>query len=141
MARPKAKIDMVELEKLCSMKCTDEEIAAWFGVCTRTIERLRKNPKFSESMNQSKAKGRVSVRRSLFRLAAAGNIAAAIFLAKNVLGYRDVVRNEQSGPEGGPISIEVQTDLSQLTDEELNQLRNIAGKTGRDPQMANNQEG
>ena len=141
MARPKAKIDMVELEKLCSMQCTDEEIAAWFGVCTRTIERLRKNPKFSESMNQSKAKGRVSVRRSLFRLAAAGNIAAAIFLAKNVLGYRDVVRNEQSGPEGGPISIEVQTDLSQLTDEELNQLRNIAGKTGRDPQMANNQEG
>jgi hypothetical protein len=141
MARPKAKIDMVELEKLCGMQCTDEEIAAWFGVCTRTIERLRKNPKFSESMNHSKAKGRVSVRRSLFRLAAAGNIAAAIFLAKNVLGYRDVVRNEQTGPEGGPISIEVQTDLSQLTDEELNQLRNIAEKTGRDPRMAKNQEG
>jgi hypothetical protein len=92
-------------------------------------------------MNHSKAKGRVSVRRSLFRLAAAGNIAAAIFLAKNVLGYRDVVRNEQTGPEGGPISIEVQTDLSQLTDEELNQLRNIAEKTGRDPRMAKNQEG
>lgn len=140
MARPKAKIDPVELEKLCGMQCTDEEIAAWFGICTRTIERLRKNPKFRESMDQSKAKGRVSVRRALFRLAASGNIAAAIFLAKNVLGYRDVVRNEQTGPEGGPISIEVQTDLSQLTDEELDQLRNIAEKTGHDPQ-AKNQEG
>src|ERR1035437_3596935 len=83
MARPKAKIDMVELEKLCGMQCTDEEIAAWFGVCTRTIERLRKTAKFREVMDQSRAKGRVSVRRSLFKMAAGGNIAAAIFLAKN----------------------------------------------------------
>ena len=132
MARPKAKIDPVELEKLCGMQCTDEEIAAWFGVCTRTIERLRKNPNFRESMDQSKAKGRVSVRRALFRLAASGNIAAAIFLAKNVLGYRDVVRNEQTGPNGGPISIEQRPDLSQLTDEEINQLQIIAAKARRD---------
>jgi hypothetical protein len=132
MARPKAKIDPVELEKLCGMQCTDEEIAAWFGVCTRTIERLRKTAKFRESMDQAKAKGRVSVRRSLFRLAASGNIAAAIFLAKNVLGYRDVLRNEQTGPDGGPISIESRPDLSQLTDEELSQLRVIADKAGRD---------
>src|SRR5580698_10421636 len=105
MPRPKAKIDMAELEKLCGMQCTDEEIAAWFGVCTKTIERSRRKAQFRDVMDHGKAKGRVSVRRSLFRLAAAGNIAAAIFLAKNVLGYRDVVRNEQTGPEGGPISI------------------------------------
>jgi hypothetical protein len=89
MARPQAKIDIVELEKLCGMQCTDEEMAAWFNVSTRTIERRRKNPRFNEVMEQAKAKGRVSVRRMLFRLAAAGNVAAVIFLAKNVLGYRD----------------------------------------------------
>jgi len=91
MARPEAQIDLVELEKLCGMQCTDEEIGAFFGVSTRTIERRRKEKQFSEIMERAKAKGRVSVRRSLFRLATAGNIAAAIFLAKNLLGYRDVV--------------------------------------------------
>jgi hypothetical protein len=132
MARPRAEIDMVELEKLCGMQCTNDEIAAWFGVSTRTIERLRKTVRFRESMDQAKAKGRVSVRRSLFRMAAANNIAAAIFLAKNVLGYRDVVRNEQTGPDGGPIAIEQRPDLSQLTDEEINQLQIIAEKAKRD---------
>ena len=39
-----AKIDLVELEKLSGMQSTDEEIAAWFGVTTRTIERRRKSP-------------------------------------------------------------------------------------------------
>ena len=41
MARPEAKIDLAELEKLCGMQCTDEEVAAFFGVSTRTIERRR----------------------------------------------------------------------------------------------------
>src|SRR5580704_19028431 len=128
MPRPKAKIDIVELEKLCSMQCTGEEIAAWFAVCTKTIERLRGKIQFRDVMDQGKAKGRVSVRRSLFRLAAAGNIAAAIFLAKNVIGYRDVIRNEQTGADGGPISINSRPDPSRLTDEEINQLQIIAEK-------------
>ncbi len=113
MPRPKVKIDMTELEKLCSMQCTDEEIAAWFGISTRTVERRRATAKFAEVMDQARAKGRVSVRRSLFKLAAAGNIAAAIFLAKNVLGYRDVLRNEQTGPEGGPILLSLVEALQQ----------------------------
>jgi hypothetical protein len=129
MARPEANIDLVELEKLCGMQCTDEEIAAFFGVSTRTIERRRKVKRFSEVMDRAKAKGRVSVRRSLFRLAAAGNIAASIFLAKNLLGYRDVVNTEHSGLAGGPIQIAAKPDLSQLTDEELQQLRTFAHKT------------
>src|SRR5215471_16780299 len=116
MARPESKIDLAELEKLCGMQCTDEEIAAFFGVSTRTIERRRQVKKFSEVMEQARAKGRVSVRRSLFRLAAAGNIAAAIFLSKNLLGYRDVVNTEHSGPDGSPIQIARKPDLSQLSD-------------------------
>jgi hypothetical protein len=106
MARPEAKIDPAELEKLCAMQCTDEEIAAFFGVSTRTVERRRKIQRFSDVMEQARAKGRVSVRRNLFRLASNGNVAAAIFLAKNLLGYRDVVANEHSGPDGRPISID-----------------------------------
>ena len=135
MARPEAQIDLAELEKLCGMQCTDEEIAAFFNVSTRTIERRRKVQRFSEVMDRAKAKGRVSVRRSLFRMAAKDNVAAAIFLSKNLLGYRDVVNTEHTGLDGGPIRIAAKPDLSNLTDEELEQLRAIADKTlppGRD---------
>jgi hypothetical protein len=128
MARPEAKIDPAELEKLCAMQCTDEEIAAFFGVSTRTVERRRKVQRFSDVMEQARAKGRVSVRRNLFRLANNGNVAAAIFLAKNLLGYRDVVANEHSGPDGKPISIDSRPDLSHLSDEELEQLQSFAEK-------------
>jgi hypothetical protein len=129
MGRPESKIDLAELEKLCTMQCTDEEIAAWFSVSIRTIVRRRRNAKFSAIMDQAKAKGRVSVRRNLHRLANNGNIAAAIFLAKNLLGYRDVVANEHSGPGGSAIEIAAKPDLSQLSDEELLQLRSITEKT------------
>src|SRR5437868_2975282 len=129
MARPEAKIDPVELEKLCAMQCTDEEIAAFFGVSTRTIERRRKVKKFNEVMERAKAKGRVSVRRALFRLANNGQIAAAIFLSKNLLGYKDYLNSELTGTAGGPIQIASKPDYSQLTDEELRQLRAIADKT------------
>jgi hypothetical protein len=69
----------------------------------------------------------------LFRLAAAGNIAAAIFLAKNLLGYKDFVNNEHSGPDGAPIQIATKPDFSQLSDEEIRQFRALAEKT-RNPQ-------
>ena len=135
MARPKAKIDLVELEKLCGMQCTDEEVAAVFGVSTRTIERRRSVERFHEIMDRAKAKGRVSVRRNLFRLANGGNVAAAIFLAKNLLGYKDVVNTEHTGLAGGPIQIAAKPDYSQLTDDELKLLRQFGQKTlhpGRD---------
>ena len=128
MARPKVKIDLAELEKLCGLQCTDAEIAAFFGVSTRTIVRRRRVQKFNEIMENARAKGRVSVRRALFKLANAGNVAAAIFLSKNLLGYRDVMNTEHTGLAGGPIQISAKPDLSQLSDEELQQLRAIAGK-------------
>jgi hypothetical protein len=104
MARPKVKIDLGELEKLCVLQCTDDEIAGFLGVSTRTIERRRKARRFREVMERGKAKGRISVRRHLFQLADQ-KAAAAIFLAKNLLGFKDVIANEHSGPEGAPIPV------------------------------------
>jgi hypothetical protein len=80
-------------------------------------------------MEQGKAKGRVSVRRALFKLANAGNVAAAIFLSKNLLDYKEVVNTEHTGLAGGPIQMANKPDLTQLSDEELDQLRGIANKT------------
>ena len=64
----RADIDLNELEKLCSLQCTDEELAHWFGVTTRTIERRRLEPKFAEVMERGKAKGRISIRRLQMKL-------------------------------------------------------------------------
>jgi hypothetical protein len=128
MARPRAKIDLVELEKLYGLQCTDKEAAAFLGISVRTLERRRKEKKFGEAADAAKAKGRVSLRRLLFRSASSGNIAAIIFLAKNLLGYRDVINTEHSGLDGAPIQISA-PDFSKLSDEELQQLRAIAEKT------------
>ena len=129
MPRPRVKIDLVELEKLCGIQCTDEEIASFFNVSKRTIERRRDIEKFREVMDQGRAKGRVSLRRILFRQAANGNVAAAIFLSKNLLGYKDIVTNEHSGPNGSAIQLSTKPDYGQLTNEELEQLRTLAEKT------------
>ena len=129
MARPEAKIDLAELEKLAGMQCTNEEIGAFFGVSKRTILRRCQSEKFRDIIEQGRAKGRVSVRRALFKLANAGNVAAAIFLSKNLLGYKDYFSNEHSGPGGAPIAIEARPDFSKLSNEELKQLRAIADKT------------
>jgi hypothetical protein len=121
-------IDLVELEKLCALHCTDEEIASFFGVSTRTIENRRKQRGFAEVMKRGRAKGRISVRRSQMKLLEAGNSTMGIWLGKLLLGQREVVTNELTGSAGGPIGIASKTDLSRLTDDELQQLRELAIK-------------
>src|SRR4030088_3131431 len=91
-----AKIDLAELERLSAMQCTDEEVAAWFGVTTRTIERRRKNAKFAEVMNRGRAKGRISVRRQQLKLLEAGNATMGVWLGKQILGQTDEIRHDVS---------------------------------------------
>jgi hypothetical protein len=91
-----AKIDLAELERLSAMQCTDEEVAAWFGVTTRTIERRRKNAKFAAVMDRGKAKGRISVRRQQLKLLEAGNATMGVWLGKQILGQTDEIRHDVS---------------------------------------------
>ena len=129
--RKPVKIDLEQLEKLCSLQCTDEELASVLGVSERTIERRKNQPAFAEAMARGKAKGKVSLRRNLWALAAKGNPAANIFLAKNLLNMRDYFVNELSGPDGGPIAIGPAPELGGLTDEELKTLGTILSKAER----------
>ena len=131
MARPRTKIDLTEMEKLYGLQCTDKEVAAFLGISVKTLERRKKIAKFAETTESAKAKGRVSVRRMLFAQGAKGNVAAAIFLAKNLLGYKDYFTNEHSGPDGGPIVIGPAPELGELSDDELKQLAVLVGKTER----------
>jgi hypothetical protein len=134
--RPKAgrkpvNIDLEQVEKLAAIQCTEVEIASVLGVSERTIERRKQQPDFAEAMARGKARGRVSLRRNLWSLANKGQPAANIFLAKNLLGYKDYFANELSGPNGGPITIAPAPELKELTDDELKQLSVLVGKTQR----------
>jgi hypothetical protein len=131
MGRPKLRIDITELEKLYQLQCTDKEVAAFLGISVKTLERRKKVEKFADAMDGAKAKGRVSVRRMLFTLGAKGNVAAAIFLAKNLLGYKDVVANELSGPNGAPIAIGPAPELERLNDDEIRQLASLVSRTSQ----------
>jgi hypothetical protein len=105
--RKRVNINMVDVERLAALQCTAVEIASFLGVSVRTIERRKSQPAFAEAMERGKARGRVSLRRTLWALAAKGNPAANIFLAKNLLGYKDYFSNEHSGPDGGPIQHQI----------------------------------
>ena len=127
--RKPAQIDLTELEKLCALQCTDEEIADWFGVSTRTVETRRKRPEFAQAMQRGRSKGRISVRRAQMKMLDSGNGTMGVWLGKQFLGQRDVLTNQHVGSDGGPIQVACKLDFSRLTDDELELLRNLVLKT------------
>jgi len=96
MARPRKEIDQDQFEKLCGLQCTKEEISSWFDVSEDTLERwvnrtYKEN--FAVVFAKKREKGKISLRRSQFRLAEK-SAAMAIFLGKNYLGQRDSIEYE-----------------------------------------------
>src|SRR6204780_1329689 len=86
----RAEIDLVALEKLSALHPTDSEVAAWFGVSTKTIERRKSESAFAEAMERGRARGKLNLRRIQNKMAE-NNAAMAIFLGKNLLGQSDQV--------------------------------------------------
>ncbi|HUB66649.1 MAG TPA: hypothetical protein VL981_04110 [Candidatus Methylacidiphilales bacterium] len=113
--RKPVEFDLVELEKLCSLQCTNEELAAWFNCSVRTIELYSKKPGFSEVMTRGRAKGRISVRRAQMKLLEAGNATMGVWLGKQLLGQRDVTPIELSGAQGNPLEISLEVIDAILT--------------------------
>jgi hypothetical protein len=122
-------MDLQELEKLSALQCTDQEIAGWFGVTTRTIESRRKKPEFAAAMDRGRVKGRISVRRAQMKMLEGGNGTMGVWLGKQILGQRDIVTNEHTGFGGGPIQVTAKPDFTRLTEQEILQLRELARKT------------
>jgi hypothetical protein len=121
--RKPAKIDLLELEKLCSMHASVEELADFFGVSTRTIENRRKQPKFGAAMARGRSKGKLSVRRAQMKLLEAGNATMAVWLGKQWLAQRDVRPVELGGPNG---------QKAQITLEVLDEILSHARKDSTD---------
>jgi len=92
MGRRKIEINFEELDKLCAIQCTLEEIAAWFDVSADTIERRVKEQykvTFAEHYAKKSKIGHISIRRKQYQVASAGNVTMLIFLGKQYLGQAD----------------------------------------------------
>lgn len=89
--RPTIPINKDEFEKLCGIHCTVEEIAAFFSCSHDTVERWCKKTykkPFTEVYKEKQSLGKVSLRRSQFRLAQK-NVVMSIWLGKQYLGQKD----------------------------------------------------
>ena len=93
MGRPRKEIDQKQFENLCGLQCTLEEICGWFGVTDKTLNSWCKrtySESFSEVFRQKRSTGKISLRRSQWRLAEK-NASMAIWLGKQYLGQKDIV--------------------------------------------------
>ena len=91
MARPKIDIDKSQFEKLCSIQCTEREIASYFGCSVDTIERWCKREykaNFADIYEEKRSIGTISLRRTQFRMAET-NPTMAIWLGKQYLGQAE----------------------------------------------------
>lgn len=89
--RPRIEIDKKQFESLCKLQCTKEEIAGFFDCSEDTIENFCKREykdTFSAVFAKKRQGGRVSLRRSQFKLAEK-NAAMAIWLGKQYLGQTE----------------------------------------------------
>jgi len=88
------------------LQCTDQEIFSFFNVSVAHRAVARKKPEFGESgWSAGRAKGQISLRRSLWSLAVKGNPAANIFLGEEPARIQSYLSNEHSGPVVGPIPL------------------------------------
>jgi hypothetical protein len=143
-----------QAKKLATLGATDREIADFFEVNEATLNRWKlAHPEFCESLKVGKAEADERVEQALYRRAlgyshdatkiainASGDVTqvpfvehyppdttAAIFWLKNRKpeDWRDVSRQEHSGPNGAPIPVESKIDVSGLSTDQLRALASI----------------
>ena len=91
--RPKKEIDYTTVEKLANIQCTQDEIASFLGISTRTLQR---DEQFMELFNRGRENGKMSLRRIQWKHAEK-SVPMAIWLGKQYLGQRDKVEYTDDG--------------------------------------------
>ena len=98
--RPRKEIDYEQLKKLCSIQCTEIEIAGFFDVSIDTLcSRIKEeyDITFSEYFKKNSSAGKISLRRNQFKLAEK-NATLSIWLGKQYLGQRDIKNENDDTP-------------------------------------------
>jgi methylphosphotriester-DNA--protein-cysteine methyltransferase len=107
--RPCIEIDWKQVDTMCGIQCTGEEIAAVLGIDYDTLVNACKREKgvsFSEYFEQKRDAGKASLRRRMYTAAVTdGNPTMMIWLSKQYLGHKD--KQEFSGDPIQPLDITV----------------------------------
>lgn len=117
MSRPRKEISWADVEKLCGLQCTHDEISWFLGVSEDTLTRACKREHgitFAEYFAQKRGMGRISLRRAQWQAAQKGNVTMLIWLGKQYLGQTDkIVQTDQ----------EQDRPLEDLSDSDLLKMR------------------
>lgn len=92
MGRPRKEVDWKQFDQLCSIQCTEQEIAAWFDMKLDTLNARCKEKydrTFSDVYGEKRQAGKSSLRRSQFKKAMEGNPTMLIWLGKQYLKQAD----------------------------------------------------
>ena len=123
--RPKKELDQKAFENLCSLQCTKDEICGFFDIHEETLTRWCHDTYgegFSDVYKKKSASGKMSLRRMQFRTAEEGNATMQIWLGKQYLGQKDVMRQ----------SIDVTADSSEEVSEMHEYIQSLKEKEKSD---------
>lgn len=124
MPRKKIEIDLKKVEEYAQICDNEEEIALALGIGYATLKRRKKdNELFELAIKTGRAKANAFVGGKLIQLVREGNPAATIFYMKSRCGWRETVRQEITGAEGGSIKIDNNPDLDDVSLDDLKKAR------------------
>jgi len=104
MARPESPIDIEKLKELCTMQCTNEEIAEFFGINPTTLTRRKlRDPAVRAAFRRGGALGKISLRRKQYQVAMEGSVPMLIWLGKTMLKQREATADEKSTDKDQPV--------------------------------------
>ena len=89
-----------QVDGMCAIQCTAEEICGVMNVSQDTLERLVKDEygvNFAEFYQKRSSKGKMSLRRMQWKSAEAGNVTMQIWLGKQMLDQKEKAESETIG--------------------------------------------
>lgn len=111
MARPTKKIDIEQLEKCAEKQWSYTEIAAFFRISTKTIER-----RYVEIIEKARQRGKTKLRDLQWRRALEGSDRVLIHMSQHYLGQHTKIEDVTKLPDEA-LAIEVERRLNADKDE------------------------
>lgn len=120
------KIKISEIRSIAALQCSTREAAAFFGIRHSLFKHiLDTDPVAKDAWEDGQGKGKMLIRQRQMKLSE-NSASMAIWLGKQYLGQKDVVVQEISGPDGGPVKT---LSVEKLNEEERNLLRELIIKS------------
>jgi len=120
--------DRKRVEAMTGYGLTHDQIASVIGISDETLRKY-----FRRELDTGAALANSRVAQNLYKWATSdkpGAVAASIFWTKTRMGWREVTRQEHTGPDGGPIQTESRkildaSMLARLSPEAMLQLESV----------------